>query len=190
MRRRLTRSFYTRPTLTVARALLGKYMVRAVGTKRIEGKIVETEAYIGPLDRAAHSFGGRRTTRTHIEYHAGGRVYIYLVYGMYWQFNITTAGEDEPECVLVRALEPLDGAPTLANGPGKLCRWMHLDDSFYGEDLTRSRRLWVEDRGMRVSAQDVLASRRIGIDYAGPLWVKKLWRFSLRDNPAVSKPRP
>lgn len=189
MRRRLARSFYTRPTLTVARALLGKYVVRTVGGKRIEGKVVETEAYIGPLDGAAHSFGGKVTTRTHIEYRTGGRVYIYLVYGMYWQFNITTAGEDEPECVLIRALEPADGALTLANGPGKLCRWMRLDKSLYGEDLTRSSRLWVEDRGVRIRPRDVIAAPRIGIEYAGPLWAKKPWRFFLRGNPAVSTPR-
>lgn len=188
MRRRLTRSFYLRPTLVVARALLGAYLVRRVGTKIRAAKIVETEAYIGPKDRAAHSFGGKVTKRNHIEYHTGGRVYIYLVYGMHWQFNITTGGKGVPECVLLRALEPDDGSPTLANGPGKLCRWMKLDKSFYGEDLTRSARLWVEDRGVRVRPRDISAVSRIGIDYAGNHWARKPWRFYIRGNPAVSKP--
>ena len=92
MRRRLTRPFYTQPTLVVARALLGTYLVHRRGGKLHAGKIVETEAYIGPADRAAHSFGGKVTKRNHIEYRTGGHVYIYLVYGMYWQCNITTAG--------------------------------------------------------------------------------------------------
>lgn len=190
VRRRLPRSFYTQTTLVVARDLPGKYLVHRHQGKVRVGKIVETEAYIGPQDRAAHSFGGKVTKRNHIEYRPGGRVYIYLVYGMYWQFNITTAGRDEPECVLLRALEIESEPPTVANGPGKLCRWMGLDKSLYGEDLTRSRRLWVEDRGVRVRPKDIVVSPRIGIDYAGPLWAKKLWRYSLRGNPAVSKPRP
>ncbi|MDP3685562.1 MAG: DNA-3-methyladenine glycosylase [bacterium] len=188
MHRKLSRSFYTRPTLVVARDLLGKYLVRRKGRQVLVGKIVETEAYIGPNDRAAHSFGGKVTKRNQIEYRTGGRVYIYLVYGMHWQFNITTGGEGEPECVLLRALELEEGAPTLANGPGKLCRWMGLDKSLYGEDLTQSPRLWVEGRGARTRPRDIVAVPRIGIDYAGLHWARKPWRFYLRGNPTVSKP--
>ncbi|TSC63152.1 MAG: DNA-3-methyladenine glycosylase [Parcubacteria group bacterium Gr01-1014_106] len=190
MSRRLPRSFYTRPTLVVARDLLGKYLVHVQGGRTRRGKIVETEAYIGPQDRAAHSFGGRRTDRTRIKYEQGGSVYIYLVYGMYWQLNITTAGKEEPECVLIRALEVDGESSAVANGPGKLCRWMKLDKSFYGEDLTRSSRLWVEDRSDRVRRKDIVTSPRVGIDYAGPVWAAKPWRFCLRGNPAVSKPWP
>lgn len=187
MRRRLPRVFFTRPTLQVARALLGKVLVRRIGGRILAGKIVETEAYIGPQDRASHAFGGRVTPRNRAEYLIGGHVYIYLVYGMYWQFNISTAGAGSPECVLIRALEPDHGPVVRANGPGKLCRYLRLDRSFYGEDVTGSDRVWVEDRGVRVRPRDIVASARIGIDYAGPYWSRRKWRFSLRGNPAVSK---
>ncbi len=136
--KRLGRSFYTRPTLTVAKDLLGKYIVHKIGKKTLSGKIIETEAYIGPQDKASHAFGGKRTPRNEAEYLIGGHVYIYLVYGMYWQLNITTDGA-EPECVLIRALNV--GEET--SGPGKLCNYLKLDKSFYGEDLTKSKRIWL-----------------------------------------------
>lgn len=185
--RRLSRAFFTRSTLPVAKDLLGKYLVRPMGNTVRVGKIVETEAYIGPEDRASHAYGGKVTPRNRAEYLLGGHVYIYLVYGMYWQFNISTSNAGRPECVLIRALEPLNGDSRLANGPGKLCRWLKLDRSFYGEDVARSSRLWVEDRGVRVGLRDIVAAPRIGIDYAGPTWARKPWRFYLRGNPAVSK---
>jgi len=119
----------------------------------------------------------------------GGHVYIYLVYGMYWQLNISTGAEGKPECVLIRALEPIKNQKLkkLANGPGKLCRWLKLDKSFYGEDVTKSKRLWLEDWGLKIKSSDIGASPRIGIDYAGPVWSKKPWRFYLKNNPWVSK---
>jgi len=187
MRRRLPRSFFThRPTLDGARALLGKYLVRKIGRQVRAGKIVETEAYVGPKDRASHTFGGKVTPRNRVEYLEGGLVYIYLVYGMYWQLNLTTGRAGSPECVLIRALESDRGPATLANGPGKLCRWLRLSKSFYGEDLTTSARLWVEDRGVRIRKEEVVAAARVGIDYAGPYWSRRQWRFYLRGNHAVS----
>lgn len=187
MRKRLQREFFVQPTLKVAKKLLGKYLVRKIGKKTLAGKIVETEAYIGPKDRASHSFGGKVTKRNRAEYFIGGHAYIYLVYGMYWQLNITTGPEGKPECVLIRALEPLNKKSKLTNGPGKLCRWLKLDKSFYGEDLTKSSLLWLEDRGERISEKEISASPRIGIDYAGPYWAKKPWRFYLKNNPWVSR---
>lgn len=204
MRKRIKRKFFTRPTLRVAKELLGKYLVRdlpegsqEIGRKiggytltpmhRCEGKIVETEAYMGPQDRASHSFGGKVTARNQAEYLKGGHIYIYLIYGMYWQLNITTSSAGKPECVLIRALEPEEGNYKLANGPGKLCRWLKLDKSFYGEDLTKSSRIWVEDRGLKVNYSLIRANKRIGIDYAGPVWANKPWRFYLKNNPAVSR---
>lgn len=169
----LGRSFYTRPTLIVAKDLLGKYIFRKAGKKILSGKIIETEAYIGPQDRASHAYGGKRTPRNEAEYLTGGHVYIYLVYGMYWQFNITTSGRDKPECVLIRALDV--GPET--SGPGKLCRYLKLDKSFYGEDLVRSRRIWFEDRGEDTASSQIRATARIGIDYAGPYWSRRKWRF-------------
>lgn len=179
--RKLNREFYTQPTLKVAKLLLGKYIVRKIGGKELVGKIIETEAYIGPKDRAAHSYEGKITPRNKIEYLIGGYIYIYLVYGMYWQLNITTAGKGKPECVLIRAVEPEKGEISLANGPGKLCRYLKLDKFFYGEDLTKSKRIWLEDHGEKVKPSQILATKRIGIDYAGPYWSKRKWRFLIKN---------
>src|SRR3989338_1234735 len=196
MYKRLGRGFFERPTLTVSKDLLGKFLVRKIGKQVLVGKIVETEAYIGPEDRASHAFGGKLTARNRAEWMIGGHVYIYLVYGMHFQFNISTGKSGVPECVLIRAVEPAPHPSPLpqgeesrrANGPGKLCEWMKLDKSFYSEDVTKSSRLWVEDRGMRVPRSQIIAGPRVGIDYAGPYWSKIPWRFYIKGNPAVSKP--
>jgi len=174
--KRLTRGFYTKPTLEVAQKLLGKYIVRKIGQKKLIGKIIETEAYIGPQDKASHAYQGKMTMRNKAEYLIGGHIYIYLVYGMYWQFNISTGQKGEPECVLIRALD----LGKLTSGPGKLCRYLKLDKSFYGEDLTRNKRIWLEDRGVvKTKKPKIIATKRIGIDYAGPYWSKRKWRFVL-----------
>ncbi|HOS88278.1 MAG TPA: DNA-3-methyladenine glycosylase [Candidatus Pacearchaeota archaeon] len=179
--KKLKRDFYIQPTLKVAKDLLGKYIVRKVGNKKIEGKIIETEAYIGPQDKASHAYKGKITPRNQIEYRIGGHIYIYLVYGMYWQLNITTAKEGQPECVLIRAIEPMDlKLLNLTNGPGKLCQWLKLDKSFYAEDLTKSKRIWLEDRGLKIEPSQIIATKRIGIDYAGPYWSHRHWRFLLK----------
>ncbi len=198
MGKRLGRNFYTRDTLQVAKEMLGKYLVRKIGKKKLIGKIVETEAYIGPKDKASHAYGGKVTPRNLAEYMIGGHIYIYLVYGMYWQLNISTGKEGSPECVLIRALEPIVGEKmlkekgekyilNLANGPGKLCRWLKLDKSFYGEDLVKSKRIWLED-GPSIPESQIVATKRIGIDYAGKYWASRKWRFYIKNNPAVSKP--
>lgn len=171
--KKLKRIFYVRLTLTVAKELLGKYIVRKIGRKKLEGKIIETEAYIGPQDKASHAYRGKITPRNKAEYLVGGHIYIYLVYGIYWQLNISTAEEGKPECVLIRALE------RVADGPGKVCRYLKLDKSFYGEDLTKSKRIWLEDRGEKISPSKILRTARIGIDYAGPYWSRRKWRFVL-----------
>lgn len=217
---RLPRKFYTRKTLVVAKELLGKYLVRRVDKKKLvgklrrkdiflRGKIVETEAYIGPKDRASHAFGGKITPRNKTEYLIGGHIYIYLCYGMYWQLNITTSRAGKPECVLIRALEPAiadkhEFTTTLTNknsrksvskfvkirklasGPGKLCQWLKLNKSFNTEDLCKSKRIWLENRGEKIKKSEIVAAKRIGIEYAGP-WEDKPWRFYIRDNSFVSK---
>jgi DNA-3-methyladenine glycosylase len=175
--RRLGRSFYEQPTLKVARDLLGKYIVRQAGSKKLTGKIIETEAYIGPQDKASHAYGGKVTPRNRVEYLAGGHIYIYLVYGMYWQLNITTGQAGKPECVLIRALEVPGESQEVASGPGKLCRYLQLDKSFYGEDVTGSKIIWIEDRGETIKPAQLERTPRIGIDYAGPYWSQKKWRF-------------
>lgn len=242
--KRLKRNFYTRPTLLVAKELLGKYLARKIGKKKIIGKITETEAYIGPQDKASHAYlprrnfrapskeiikkifgnklfqdsiflenflrgGGKITPRNKTEYLEGGHIYIYLCYGIYWQLNFTTAKNGEPECVLIRALEPVIANKhefatnimnknsrklalefvkirDLANGPGKLCRWLKLDKSFDGEDLTKSKRIWLEGGGKKLKKSHIVATTRIGIDYAEE-WAKKPWRFYIKGNTFVSR---
>jgi len=190
--KRLDRRFYERPTLKVAKNLLGKYLVRVWRGRKIIGKIVETEAYIGPHDKASHAVGGKITKRNLAEYMPGGHIYIYLVYGMYWQFNISTRAKGKPECVLIRAVEPATKIKQLktkniANGPGKLCNYFKLDKSFYGEDMTKSKRIWLESREASISEKLIKSGPRIGIDYAGLYWAKKPWRFWIKNNPFVSK---
>jgi len=197
MRKKLNRKFYIQPTLIVAKELLGKYLIRKFRKKKLIGKVVETEAYMGPQDQASHAFGGKVTERCKPVYLEGGHIYIYLCYGMYWQLNIVTERVGIPQCVLIRALEPVfkksnfqisnsKQLRNLANGPGKLCRWLKLDKSFNGEDLIKSKRIWLEDRGVKIKKSDIVATERIGIDYAG-IWAKKPWRFYIKDNPCVSK---
>jgi len=176
MNKKLGREFYIRPTLTVSKDLLGKYIVRKIGKKELAGKIMETEAYIGPQDKASHAYKGKITNRNKVEYFSGGYVYIYLVYGMYWQLNIVTSKKNKPECVLIRALD----LGKSADGPGKLCNYLKLDKSFYGEDLTKSNRIWLEDRGEKVFSNRISAMPRVGIDYAGPYWSKRKWRFVIK----------
>src|SRR5207253_2226755 len=148
--------FYLREdTIAVARDLLGKLIVVPDNTgRRISGMIVETEAYLGEIDRAAHSFGGRRTPRNEIMYASGGHVYVFFVYGMYYQFNVVTGPVDTPHAILVRAVEPVEGIEimrvrrgpmkdrNLTSGPGKLCIALGIDRSLNGEDLL-GKRVWL-----------------------------------------------
>ena len=128
--------------------------------------ITETEAYRGTEDLACHASRGK-TTRTSIMFEQGGKLYVYFVYGMYWMLNIVTGDRDNPQAALIRGIEGF-------NGPGKLTRELGIDRSFYGEDLTISDRIWIEDRAI----EPVVGSGpRIGIDYAGPLWKNKPWRY-------------
>jgi len=200
---RLKRDFFTKPTPQVAQKLLGKYLVRIDQGKRISGLIVETEAYLGPQDKASHAYSGKKTKRNKAEYLIGGHIYIYLVYGMYWQLNFSTFKEGKPECVLIRALEPKEGIELmlknrklkkpeimneeflrkLCSGPGILCQSLNLDKSFYGYDLCQEKALlFVEDRGVKIKSSEIKRGPRIGIDYAGPCWSKKPWRFYLQKN--------
>ncbi len=179
MGKKLGREFFVRPTLEVAKDLLAKILVRVYRGKKLAGKIVETEAYIGPRDKASHAYLGKRTPRNRAEFMVGGHIYIYLVYGMYWQLNISTEEEGKPTCVLIRALEPVEGITQPTDGPGKLCRALKLHRGFYGEDLCSSQRIWLEE-GEKIKKSQIARASRIGIDYAGPYWSKIPWRFYLR----------
>jgi DNA-3-methyladenine glycosylase len=195
----LNREFYTRRnTLLVARQLLGKRLVvPASDGARVSGLIVETEAYMGPQDKASHAFNNRRTKRTETMYALGGTAYVYFIYGMYFQFNVVVGAEDIPHAVLVRGLEPDEGVEwmrvrrpvkrdrELTSGPGKLCMALGIDRTFDREDLL-GQRIWIEDVGHRVRAANIVAGARVGIDYAAE-YVDKPWRFWIKDNPYVSR---
>ena len=193
----LGRAFYARDdVLEVARDLLGCLLVVPTRTgRRVSGRIVETEAYRGPEDRASHAYGGRRTARTETMYGAGGTAYVYFVYGMYHQFNVVTNAADVPHAVLVRALEPVEGVDLmrrrrgrarprdLASGPGKLCIALGIDRGFDRADL-RGDRVWIE-AGAALRPREIASGPRVGIDYAGD-WAARPWRFWVRDHPCVS----
>jgi DNA-3-methyladenine glycosylase len=179
-RRRLDRDAFNRPTLEVARHLLGKFIVRRYRGRRIDAMITEVESYKGPQDRACHAYGWRRTPRVEPLYGEGGTVYVYLVYGMHWLLNFSTAGSGRPEGVLIRGiLAEVDGRRELIQGPGKVTRFLRIDKRFDGTDATRSIEMWLEDRGVRVAPGKIRKGPRIGVDFAGPYWAARPWRFWL-----------
>jgi len=174
-RRILPRIYFNRPTVAVARSLIGKYLVRSINGRMLAGKIVEVEAYVGPQDRACHASKGR-TQRTDVMFGPGGAAYVYLIYGMHHCLNVVTEREEFPAAVLIRAAE-IDGE--LIDGPGRLCRAMQIDRSLNRADLTIGESLWFEDRGVSVEKGDVGVHPRIGVQYSGE-WAKTPWRFRLR----------
>lgn len=178
--RRLDRAIFNRPTLRVARDLLGKFIVRRHRGRELAGMIVETEAYKGPRDRASHAFGGRRTARVEPLYADGGTAYVYLVYGMHWLLNFSTAGAGNPEGVLIRGvLSGNAGQRTLVSGPGRVTAHLRVDRRLDHIDAIQSTQMWVEDRGIRVPARRIIAGPRVGIDYAGAYWAARRWRFRI-----------
>lgn len=202
---KLKKSFYQRDTTTVARELLGKRLVHIVNGKRLSGIITETEAYLGIKDRGAHTFGNRRTKRTETMYLPGGHSYVYLIYGIYDCLNVVTQKQDIPEAVLIRALEPSEGLTTMAKarklknfdpenkkhlwnlttGPGKLAQAMKITRDHNSLLLTDDT-LFIEDIGVKIKDSEIIASPRIGIDYAQEA---KHWelRFTIKDNFYISR---
>jgi DNA-3-methyladenine glycosylase len=197
---KLPRGFYARPVLTVARECLGKLLVHRSPEGEAAGRIVETEAYRGPLDLAAHSARGLRTRRTEVMFGPPGYAYVYLIYGSSWAMNVIAATEGEPHGVLIRAIEPVRGvelmarrrggksagARELTNGPGKLTQALGITGEDYGRDLCGDR-LFLQEADRPVGR--VGRSARINVDYAGA-WATKRWRFYERGNRYVSvRPR-
>lgn len=181
---KLSRSFYNQSTLNVARQLLGRFLIRKAGRKKIIGKIVETEAYVGLADKASHASRGK-TLRTAIMFGQPGFAYVYMIYGMYYCLNIVTEREHYPAAVLIRAVEPVTWRPIKSSGPGKVCQYFQIDKKINGADICGSK-LWIEDRGLVVKDSQVVRAKRVGVDYAGEYKNKK-WRFYIMDNPFVSK---
>jgi DNA-3-methyladenine glycosylase len=184
MARKLPRSFYAREdTLLVARELIGIHLVHDDGVTRRVGRIVETEAYMGPADLAAHSSRGR-TNRTEVMFGPPGHAYVYFIYGFWYCLNVVTSRKGVPHAVLLRALEPVEGITDKSWGPGLLCRAMGVDRALNGTDLCADR-LWLERPSGSTPAVRIGTGPRIGVDYAGS-WAKRPWRFFDRGSPYVS----
>lgn len=174
---KLETQFYIQDTITVARGLLGKKLVRVHKGRRLAGYIVETEAYLGLEDPACHSFNSRRTPRTEVMFGPGGYAYIYFIYGMYNCFNVVTRASGHPEAVLIRALWPAEGIEQmqrhrqkkrlidLASGPGKLCQALKIDKSLNGKSLT-GKEIFIEETGLKIDSRQIIENPRIGIEYA------------------------
>lgn len=188
--------FYARPVLTVARDVIGKVLVHVTADGVLAGRVVEAEAYRGPEDRAAHSWGGRRTARTEVMFGPPGLAYVFFVYGQHWHFNLVTTAEGAPHAVLIRAVEPIAGQALmtlrrrvaqddvrLTNGPGKLCQAFDIDRRHNGIDLTGGE-LFLTDS--EIPRGRVARATRIGIDYAGA-WAEKPWRYFEAGNRWVSR---
>jgi DNA-3-methyladenine glycosylase len=187
----LTKEFYLRPTLQIAKDLLGKVIVY----NGLKARIIETEAYVGKIDKACHCYGGKVTKRTQVMFKSGGRSYIYLIYGMYSCLNVVTEGEGEGAAVLIRSMEPTEESKeefyvnrygisvkeatpyqqkNLMNGPGKICMAFGLTVEQNDVELVRENGFYIEDEGFRV--KQIIENTRINIDYA--MEAKEfLWRF-------------
>ncbi len=181
--RKLPRAFYAPGTLAIARDLIGMHLVHDDGGTRRVGRIVETEAYMGPKDLAAHSAKGR-TARTEIMFGEPGHAYVYFIYGFWYCLNIVTAAAGTPHAVLLRALEPVSGIIDKTWGPGLMCRAMNIDKRLNGADLLGDV-LWLEKPPGSVKRPRITRATRIGVDYAGD-WAKRPWRFFDSDSPYVS----
>jgi DNA-3-methyladenine glycosylase len=196
--KKLAREFYTRAdTLQIARELLGKTLVVPdENGDRVSGMIVETEAYLGIEDKAAHSYNNRRTKRTETMFALGGTAYIFFIYGMYYQFNVVAGEAGTPHAVLIRAIEPLENVEkmrerrgqmkdqNLTSGPGKLCIALGIDKTYNNLDLLGDH-VWLEE-GAKISDAEIASGKRIGIDYAEE-YAEKPWRFWVKGNSFVSR---
>lgn len=200
----ISKEFYNRSALDVAQDLLGKVLVREVDGKILKGKIVETEAYIGLIDKACHAYNGRRTKRTEVLYEDGGVSYIYFIYGLYHCFNVVTNKKDIAEAVLIRAIEPINELDyisnirynkryneltkaqlkNLTNGPSKLCLAYLLNKDLNAVKLYEEGTVYITDDNNEDF--EIVESKRIGIDYAEEA-KDFLWRFYIKDNIYVSK---
>jgi DNA-3-methyladenine glycosylase len=194
-------SFYQRPNvLQVAKELLGKLLVTNFDNRLTAGRIVEVEAYRGVGDKASHAYGGRRTKRTEIMYAAGGAAYVYLIYGIHHLFNVVTNVADVPHAILVRGIEPVTGVPimlermkkqqadfTVGRGPGNVSKALGIHTMHTGLLLLHDS-IYIADDGTRIKRADIVASKRIGVDYAQEDALLP-YRFYVKGNAYVSGKR-
>lgn len=182
---RLPRAFFARSALAVAPDLIGLELLHAEGDRLRIARIVETEAYMGPDDLAAHSARGRRTARTEVMYGPPGHAYVYFIYGFWHCLNVVTASRGVPHAVLLRAVEPIANIEPPTWGPGLLCRALHVDRRLNAADL-RGEVLWITRPRAGRRPPRIRCGPRIGVEYAGS-WAKRPWRFFDRDSAYVSK---
>lgn len=197
---KIERAYYSNPdVLFLAKDLLGKVLVTRINGALTSGIITETEAYAGVTDKASHAYGSRRTGRTGVMYEQGGISYVYLCYGIHYLFNVVTSVKDEPHAVLIRAVEPLAGKAiiekrrnrsidkaSVSSGPGSVSKALGIDLSLNSKDLTGDE-IWIEDHGLRYNDNEIAATARVGVDYAGEHALLP-WRFFVKHNKYVSKP--
>ncbi len=199
----LPKSFYDRPTLQVAQDLLGCFLIRKTDNKIIKTKIVESEAYNGPADKASHASRGR-TPRNAIMFGEPGLIYVYFTYGLHYMLNIVTEKSDFPAAVLIRAVEPVSiknylSSVALAegdelkitnyttNGPAKLTKALQIDKFFNGLPIyTKKYGLWIAGHEKKLEKMQIVKAKRVGVDYAGQ-YKDKLWRYFIKDSKFVSK---
>ena len=170
MRRVLNVRFFNRPTLAVARDLLGKFLVRKRGKRELVAMIVEVEAYDGFRDKASHAHRGK-TARNEIMFGGAGHWYVYFTYGMHWMLNIVTGPKNSPAAVLIRGVEGV-------TGPARVTKKFGIDKRLNKKAAAKATGLWIEDRGVKVREKDVVRTPRIGVAYAGA-WAQKPYRFAL-----------
>jgi DNA-3-methyladenine glycosylase len=196
--KKLDTGFYNRADVVkIAKELIGKVLVTQFGEVITSGHIVETEAYAGAIDRASHAYGNRRTNRTEVMFQSGGLAYVYLCYGIHHLFNVVTNLKDVPHAILIRALDPLQGINTmlqrtgkkkvdytLTKGPGNVSKALGITTGHTGLSLLGDE-IYIADDGFAVAKKDIIATPRIGVDYAGED-AKLPYRFILKDNPYVS----
>lgn len=169
MRKILRRNFFNRPTVKVAKELLGKFLVRRQRGKTLALMITEVEAYDGFLDKASHASRGK-TARNAPMFGPPGYWYVYLTYGMHWMLNIVTREKNYPAAILIRGIGGI-------NGPARLTQFLKIDKNLNDLPANKKTGLWIEDRGVRIAPTKVKKTPRIGVDYAGKYWAKKLRRF-------------
>lgn len=199
MASKLSRSFYERnDVVDISRDLIGKFLCTNFNGILTSGMIVETEAYNGRTDRASHAFPDVRTKRTETMYGPPGRAYVYLCYGIHHLFNVVTNKEGYADAILIRALKPEKGIeqmlerrdrnkldPAVSNGPGKLSQALGIKTDHDRKDLT-GEEIWIEDRNIEITDNQILSAERVGIDYAGED-ARLPWRFVLKDSRWLSK---
>ncbi len=193
-------SYYqSHDVLFLSKDLLGKVLYTQINGEITAGIIVETEAYMGVVDKASHAYGGRRTNRTETLYNHGGVSYVYLCYGIHYLFNVVTASEDEPHAVLIRAVEPFAGIDVIekrrglsasnariSSGPGSAAKALGIDSTFNKKELDLDE-IWIEDHGIRYDDNQIATVPRVGVDYADDHALLP-WRFFVKGNKYVSKP--